>query len=243
MRAVGGQRRRSGDEAGQEDERTGRRPRARRLTMMFTDIRGSSALWRDAPEAMWHALEAHAAQVRALEAPQGGFLVKSMGDGHLLAFADPTDAVAFALALLRAQQQRGPPSHGAVCVRGVPLEMRVGMADGPVFSRVDTIQDGTRVRDFVGPTVNTASRMESRVAVPGGLALAVCGPLTARIQRALGQLRTAPEWQVRALHYTNLHGPDATAGPERADVALLDGVADVLVFTATPCRRRPSPRP
>ena len=76
--------------------------------------------------------------VQATTAARGGRLVKSLGDGVMLHFGEPSEAVAAALELVDAIPKAGLPAA------------RVGISAGPVVFR-----DG----DYFGRVVNTASRM------------------------------------------------------------------------------------
>ena len=57
------------------------------VTFLFTDIEGSTRLWREHPEAMRPALERHDAIVRELVDAHGGYVVKTTGDGVHAAFS------------------------------------------------------------------------------------------------------------------------------------------------------------
>jgi adenylate cyclase len=83
-------------------------------------------------------LERFDTQVRDLAVRYDGSLVKQIGDAFMLTFADPVDAVRFALGLAKA-------------ARAEPLPpLRFGIHAGPVLYRVG---------DYVGNTVNLASRV------------------------------------------------------------------------------------
>jgi class 3 adenylate cyclase len=106
------------------------------LTFVFTDIVGSTARTASAGDQAWAAqLEAHASRVRGLTAKHGGQVVKGLGDGFMLAFPSPVSAVAFAVALQRADD-------------GVPV--RIGLHSG----EAETL-DG----DYIGHHVNLAARV------------------------------------------------------------------------------------
>jgi class 3 adenylate cyclase len=56
------------------------------LTLLFTDIEGSTRLWEERPEAMRAALARHDELLRAAIGECGGWVVKSTGDGVFAAF-------------------------------------------------------------------------------------------------------------------------------------------------------------
>ena len=64
------------------------------VTIMFTDIEGSTRLWETYPELMRTALERHDELVRTAVAGAQGFVFKTVGDGFRVAFRDPVAAVA-----------------------------------------------------------------------------------------------------------------------------------------------------
>src|SRR5438552_16005681 len=68
------------------------------ITFLFTDIEGSTRLWEQHYELMGPALARHNALLSGVIEAQGGYLFKTVGDGFYVAFADPEDAVAAAVA-------------------------------------------------------------------------------------------------------------------------------------------------
>ena len=67
------------------------------VTLLFTDIEGSTKLWDAHPEAMRVALARHDALVREAIVSANGYVFKTVGDAFCAAFAMTTDAVAAAL--------------------------------------------------------------------------------------------------------------------------------------------------
>lgn len=121
-------------------------------------------------------------------------LVKWIGDSALIAFTTLSAATYFAMRLQRELLTPataiyiGPgttetktttyitPGFTETQVQPViekpdKLILRVGIAYGPSFKRYMVIQNNITVADFFGNTLNTASRMESKVSVPGGIAI------------------------------------------------------------------------
>lgn len=82
------------------------------VALLFTDIDGSTALWRDVPE-MPALLAAHDTVLEAAFAAHGGRVFNKAGDGYCVSFLSPTDAIAAALegqrALLMVREQHQRP--------------------------------------------------------------------------------------------------------------------------------------
>lgn len=128
---------------------TGAPEQTQRLTLLFTDIKGSSALYRrfgDAAAA--RVIRAHLMWLHGLVQRFGGVPIKSMGDGTLAAFSGDAAAVAAALA---AQAELGALDRSL----GEPgLVLRIAVHAGPCI----VAQSGT-TPDCFGTTVNVAARL------------------------------------------------------------------------------------
>lgn len=115
------------------------------VVALFTDVVGSTGLAEALGDDEWNeVLVAHRRLVRQLVTEHGGTEVGTQGDGFLVRFADPSDAVACAAALQRrfeTDRQAGtfvPP-------------VRIGLHAGEVVGA----EDG----DLVGRMVNVAARV------------------------------------------------------------------------------------
>ncbi len=119
------------------------------ITLMFTDIQGSTALWERLGDAFRLVLERHNHLLRERIQFWDGYEVKTQGDSFMVAFARATDAVECALdvqRMLRAQQWE----------QGIEeLRVRVGIHTGEPFLGYDS---GGRL-DYFGPMVNRAARV------------------------------------------------------------------------------------
>src|SRR6478752_2169035 len=93
------------------------------ITVMFTDLVGSTALMSEVGEEAAEALRReHFALLRAAVEPSGGREVKNLGDGLMVVFASAADAVAAAVAMQRAFEQRNRRAEYSLLVRvGVSL--------------------------------------------------------------------------------------------------------------------------
>ena len=100
------------------------------VTMMFTDlVRSTELTERLGSEQAESLRRAHFALLRELVAMHGGHEVKSLGDGLMVVFASPTDAVKCAVAIQSAIAQRNLDE---------PIAVRIGVHTGePVFENGD----------------------------------------------------------------------------------------------------------
>ena len=123
------------------------------ITVMFTDIEGSTALMETLGEESWlELLEWHDRALRQQVTLFGGSVVKNLGDGFMLGFPATGSAAACAVAIQRAV------SAGWV---GVPVAVRIGMHNGNAKAEAG---------DFFGRTVVVAARVAGAAA--GGEILA-----------------------------------------------------------------------
>jgi adenylate cyclase len=137
-----------------------------KLTVLFTDIKGSSSLWSKYPDEMLRAMDWHTVQVDRLVCAHGGTIIKLLGDAFMITFDTVDAAINFAVALQTAPKK--------IALRpDKPLELRIGIAEGEAIERQTIVQKGQVVLDYLGPVVNLASRMESKVSAVNGFAVAV----------------------------------------------------------------------
>lgn len=117
------------------------------LTVLFTDIAGSTALTERLGDERWvEVLSSHDAAVRCALAMHGGLEVKTVGDGFMAVFSGAAAAV-----------RAGVDVHRLVSGVRVPevpggLRIRVGAHSGPVICRAG---------DVLGRTVHVARRIAS----------------------------------------------------------------------------------
>lgn len=100
------------------------------LTILFTDIEDSTALNDELGDKSWlKILGAHDQIVRKCAGRHGGHVVKSQGDGFMIAFASAEDAVRAAI-----EVQRGIAS-GPRRLRGAAVMVRIGVHTGPALEK------------------------------------------------------------------------------------------------------------
>jgi class 3 adenylate cyclase len=71
------------------------------VTLLFTDIEGSTRLWEAHPDAMREALARHDDLVREAVESVRGHVFKTVGDAFCVVFADAADGVRAAVAVQR----------------------------------------------------------------------------------------------------------------------------------------------
>ena len=113
------------------------------VTLMFTDIEGSTRLWEQHPQAMEVALARHDALLRASIEMHGGCVFKTMGDQFCAAFATAPEALAAAVTAQRALQCDAWEVTGALRVR---MALHTGSAQ-------------QREGDYFGPPLNRVARL------------------------------------------------------------------------------------
>ena len=115
------------------------------VTILFSDIEGFTAMThRLGDQAMQEILQDHNALIRREVASHGGFEVKSMGDGFMLAFSSARRALGCAMAIQRAFDDYNQ-EHSQE-----PVRVRMGLHTGEAIKEAG---------DFYGRNVILASRI------------------------------------------------------------------------------------
>jgi class 3 adenylate cyclase len=119
------------------------------LTILFTDLRNSTQLYREIGDATaFGRVMNHFDVLKKVIAEEDGALVKTIGDAVMAVFRQPASALK---AMLRAQETLAAPSQLAE-----PLTLKAGIHSGPCIAV--TLNDRL---DYFGSTVNMAARLES----------------------------------------------------------------------------------
>jgi len=118
-------------------------PEAANVTLLFTDVEGSSRLWERDPNRMAAAIARHDALARAAVERHRGVVVKTTGDGVQAVFDHAIGALRAALDFELALAD--PAATG-----GIALAVRCGMHAGTAEHRDN---------DYFGSTVNRAARI------------------------------------------------------------------------------------
>jgi class 3 adenylate cyclase len=117
------------------------------VTIMFSDVEASTELAARLGDRAWHELlRAHNRLIREQISLFGGYEVKTLGDGFMVAFQSALRGVECAVAIQRAFERRNPSPDQ-------PLRVRIGLHAG------EAIKDE---EDFFGTSVILASRIASQ---------------------------------------------------------------------------------
>ena len=118
------------------------------LTVLFTDLRDSTKLYREIGDATaFGRVMNHFDVLRKAIAEHDGAIVKTIGDAVMAVFRSASEAVS---AMLEAQRSLAEPPEGTM-----PLKLKAGLHTGPCIAV--TLNDRL---DYFGSTVNMAARLE-----------------------------------------------------------------------------------
>jgi class 3 adenylate cyclase len=113
------------------------------VTLLFTDIEGSTRLWERDPDAMALALARHDTILRSAFESAGGYVFKTVGDAFCASFAAARNAVGAAAEAQRTLHAEPWPDNAAIRVR---MALHTGECEE---------RDG----DYFGPAVNRVARL------------------------------------------------------------------------------------
>lgn len=122
----------------------------RSLTLLFTDLKGSTALYdREGDLAAYRLVQDHFAALKQVVRHHSGAVVKTMGDAVMAAFPNGNDGTAAAIAMMAAMRELADGR------RGDGVGLKVGLHAGPALA----INAGQTL-DYFGQTVNIAARVQ-----------------------------------------------------------------------------------
>lgn len=118
------------------------------LTLLFTDLKGSTAMYERIGDFNAYALvREHFGLLRGIVAARRGAIVKTMGDALMASFPDPLSALE-AAAVMRQEMRKAKG--------GEELVLKIGIHSGPCIA-VETNEQ----LDYFGQTVNIAARVQA----------------------------------------------------------------------------------
>lgn len=178
------------------------------VTLLFTDIEGSTVRWEERRDAMADALRRHDDLLRAAVEKNGGYVFKTVGDAVYAVFWRASDALSAASDGQLALREQDWSKLG-------DLKVRMALHSGATDER-----DG----DYFGPVVNRIARLlgaayGGQIVVSGATALLLRGMLPERMELLdLGEHRlkdlTDPEhvWQLVAPGLADMFPPLRSLG-------------------------------
>lgn len=117
------------------------------VTLLFTDLKGSTALYDRIGDFNAYALvREHFALLRGIIAARGGAIVKTMGDAIMASFSEPASALEAAAVMTRQVHKVSS---------GEELILKIGLHTGPCVALESNEQ-----LDYFGQTVNIAARIQ-----------------------------------------------------------------------------------
>jgi class 3 adenylate cyclase len=123
------------------------------MTFLFTDLKGSTALYERVGDlAAFDLVRAHFRVLHEIVAAEAGAVVKTIGDAVMATFPTPDRAVAAALRM-RDAMGRLNEAHGSE-----DLVLKIGIHEGPCLAV--TLNER---QDYFGQTVNIAARVQTLV--------------------------------------------------------------------------------
>jgi class 3 adenylate cyclase len=121
------------------------------VTLMFTDLRASTALYGRIGDASAYGLvRDHFAFLAAVVRRHDGAIVKTIGDAIMAAFHRPQDALSAAIAI-QSEVEEFNAAHPAT-----PVAIKLGLHGGPCIAV--TLNDRL---DYFGSAVNMAARLQA----------------------------------------------------------------------------------
>lgn len=157
------------------------------LSILFSDIEGSTSLNESLGDRQWVKLLArHDKALRAQIERQAGHVIKTQGDGFMVAFSTPAQAVHCAIGVQNAFASPRPSSSAG----RPPLRLRIGIHHGDVVHRDN---------DIFGRNVAQAARV---AALAVGGEILVSEPVAAAVDELEGVVLAEP----RAVELKGLSG-------------------------------------
>lgn len=155
------------------------------ITMLFTDLKGSTALYeRIGDAAAYQLVHEHFAYLSRAVRERGGTIVKTMGDAVMAVFADPVDAVHAALAVQSGVQEFNRASASEDIV------IKVGLHGGPCIA-----VNLNEKLDYFGTTINMAARLQA-LSQGGDIVFSTWMVADPAVREILGAFQLAKESQM-----------------------------------------------
>lgn len=126
-----------------------------RITLLFSDLKASTALYEQIGDAAaYHLVRAHFAFMAEIIRNHDGAIVKTIGDAVMAAFARPEDGLLAALEIQRSIADWNARNRGG---DAMPIVIKLGLHQGA--SIAVTLNDRL---DYFGSSVNLAARLQGQ---------------------------------------------------------------------------------
>jgi class 3 adenylate cyclase len=167
------------------------------LTFLFTDLKGSTALYdRVGDLKAYDLVRAHFDLLNKIVAAEAGAVVKTIGDAVMATFETSDRAVSAALKMRDAIRDVGGKSGGEGEGQGEDLLLKIGIHEGPCLAVM--LNDR---QDYFGQTVNIAARVQgladSRAILATGIVVEQAE--TAKLLEASGVVPVAQRQALRGV--------------------------------------------
>lgn len=132
----------------------------RRVTLMFTDLRSSTALYEAIGDARAYGLvRDHFALLTQIVRTHDGAVVKTIGDAVMAAFPDSASALSAALEIQKEVRAFNARHAGSETGDDPAITIKIGLHEGPCIA----VTLNERL-DYFGTTVNLAARLQGQSA-------------------------------------------------------------------------------
>jgi class 3 adenylate cyclase len=129
-----------------------------RIALLFSDLKGSTALYQSIGDASaYHLVRDHFAFMTKVIRAHEGAIVKTIGDAVMAAFFSPAQAVAAAIDIQRQVAAFNRETRVADGSASPPIVIKLGVHSGPTIAV--TLNDRL---DYFGSTVNMAARLQGQ---------------------------------------------------------------------------------
>lgn len=201
------------------------------VTLVFTDLQGSTELWEKLQTRFAEALTAHNSVMRELISKHSGYEVKTEGDAFMVAFSSPTLAVRFA-AELQERMSTAMPEDIRRDTGGAELLVRMGIHVGEPICELDPTNGRM---DYFGPMVNRSARISAaghggQILVSHAVREAASEELESLLVKDLGEHRLKSLSRAERLYQVL---PYSLASRTYAPLKTLDHVATNLPYQQT----------
>ncbi|WP_428667775.1 adenylate/guanylate cyclase domain-containing protein [Reyranella sp.] len=123
------------------------------IALLFTDLRGSTALYERVGDAVaFNIVREHFAFLGSIVRDHNGAVVKTIGDAVMASFGDPADAVRAALAM---QARIAEFNRANAAERALAIKLGIHVGSSVMVSLNDRL-------DYFGSTVNMAARLQGQ---------------------------------------------------------------------------------